>query len=254
MIELRKDKDRNKLNLYVDDIWSKGASINVDYYYDKEKGQSVLTGKNFWLRLRDEQTSKLLLPHLFSDLPHFRHLGFIVDFDWTAIINYVRFFVNNNKSQPEYEIVFRLSPDFSKWKSLYNFADYVFTFQKILENSEQKNVKISRVSRSEFAVTFFENPKFAKIGDVIDYYEKILKKWHIQTEESLLINFHSDEILASFNFPDEIKVPCKQYLEYFATFLKDLGLNATANLKEEAGKVLFSVTPTDDIEALDKIR
>ena len=47
---------------------------------------------------------------------------------------------------------------------------------------------------------------------------------------------------------------CKQYLEYFAQFLKDLGINATSNLNEEAGKVLFSVTPTDDKEALDKIR
>ncbi len=58
----------------------------------------------------------------------------------------------------------------------------------------------------------------------------------------------------NFDFPIELKVFCKQYLEYFAQFLQDLGINATSNLKEEAGKVLFSVTPTDDVEALDKIR
>lgn len=58
----------------------------------------------------------------------------------------------------------------------------------------------------------------------------------------------------SFIFPDEIKIHCEQYLLYFAQFLQDLGIKATSNLKEEAGKVLFSVTPTDDFEALDKIR
>ena len=50
-----------------------------------------------------------------------------------------------------------------------------------------------------------------------------------------------------------MKIACEQYLLYFAQFLQDLGINATSNLKEEAGKVLFSVTPTDDVEALDKI-
>lgn len=57
-----------------------------------------------------------------------------------------------------------------------------------------------------------------------------------------------------FDFPIELRVSCEQYLLYFAQFLRDLGLNATSNVKEVAGKVLFSVTPTDDFEALDKIR
>lgn len=60
---------------------------------------------------------------------------------------------------------------------------------------------------------------------------------------------------ATFNFPEKLKIPCEQYLLYFAVFLRDLvGIDATSNLREEAGKVLFSVTPNDDIEALDKIR
>src|SRR5215213_4701390 len=54
--------------------------------------------------------------------------------------------------------------------------------------------------------------------------------------------------LFTFNFPEAVKIPCEQYLLYFATFLKDLGINAASNLQEEAGKVLFSVTPTEDIE------
>ncbi len=57
-----------------------------------------------------------------------------------------------------------------------------------------------------------------------------------------------------FEFPNEISSACKQYLLYFTQFLQDIGINATSSLKEDAGKVLFSVTPTDNSEALDKIR
>jgi hypothetical protein len=81
----------------------------------------------------------------------------------------------------------------------------------------------------------------------------------IQTHEEVIRNFIEQEkignIYTIFKFPEEFKVSCEQYLLYFAQFLRDLGINATSNLQEEgAGKVLFAVTPTDDIEALDKIR
>ena len=57
-----------------------------------------------------------------------------------------------------------------------------------------------------------------------------------------------------FNFPEEVRVPCEQYLLYFAQFLRDLGVNADTALTHEAGQVLFTVTPEDKEQALDKIR
>ena len=83
--------------------------------------------------------------------------------------------------------------------------------------------------------------------------EAKIRKFCELTKIKFLEN-HKPNILSVFNFPAEIKISCEQYLLYFAQFLQDLGINATSNLKEEAGKVLFSVTPTDDVEALDKIR
>jgi DNA-binding winged helix-turn-helix (wHTH) protein len=63
-----------------------------------------------------------------------------------------------------------------------------------------------------------------------------------------------NSIEISFDFPPEVKVPCEQYLLYFVQFLKDLGVEATADLRHEAGSVLFSVTPADKETALDNIR
>jgi hypothetical protein len=73
-------------------------------------------------------------------------------------------------------------------------------------------------------------------------------------EQRIVVEGNKNSIGIIFDFPIEIKEPCEQYLIYFTKFLKDSGINAASNLKEEAGKVLFSVTPKDDVEALDKIR
>lgn len=64
----------------------------------------------------------------------------------------------------------------------------------------------------------------------------------------------SPQFTTTFDFPEQLKIPCEQYLLYFATFLRDLGIKAVSNIEEEAGKVLFSVIPVDDAEALDKVR
>ena len=57
-----------------------------------------------------------------------------------------------------------------------------------------------------------------------------------------------------FEFPEAVKTSCEQYLLYFTDFLKDVGIEASASLTEEAGSVLFSVTPADRDEALENIR
>jgi hypothetical protein len=59
---------------------------------------------------------------------------------------------------------------------------------------------------------------------------------------------------ASDRFPPAIRTACEQYLLYFVQFLEDLGVSATAEIKEDAKRVLFSVTPTDGCAALQQIR
>jgi CheY-like chemotaxis protein len=63
-----------------------------------------------------------------------------------------------------------------------------------------------------------------------------------------------ESIAVLFDFPEEVRVPCEQYLLYFGQFLRDLGVHATSDLSHEAGQVLFTVTPTDSRTALDKVR
>ena len=68
------------------------------------------------------------------------------------------------------------------------------------------------------------------------------------------IKYPKKKLIIPFDFPDEIKTACKQYLIYFSQFLADLGINAKTNLREETEKVLFEVIPEDGEEAIQNIR
>lgn len=63
-----------------------------------------------------------------------------------------------------------------------------------------------------------------------------------------------ESVAVLFDFPEDVRVPCEQYLLYFGQFLRDLGVQSTSDLSHEAGQVLFTVTPTDSHTALDKVR
>ncbi len=57
-----------------------------------------------------------------------------------------------------------------------------------------------------------------------------------------------------FSFPSHIRTAAQQYLLYFVQFLADLGIDATAEIREHAHGILFSVTPTEGRDALSRIR
>src|SRR5207248_1798988 len=91
------------------------------------------------------------------------------------------------------------------------------------------------------------------------YYENFLEEMVKQRTEEYkkryeeLAGQRANSVVMSFDFPEEIKVPCEQYLIYFAQFLKDLGVEANTSLTHEAGQVLYTVTPINKHQALDKI-
>jgi len=96
--------------------------------------------------------------------------------------------------------------------------------------------------------------KDLSIGEQISNFLTEVRSCHEKTVEILLNPSEGDSLNVLLEFPEEVKVYCEQYLVYFVQFLKDLGVEASSDIKHEAGKVLFSVTPIDKDEALDKIR
>lgn len=172
----------------------------------------------------------------------------------------VNAFIFLNHGFEKFFIDFQLIPNFSFWKRNYSFVEYRELFLNILlEKFAEWEILVSLNDDgykefTDIKLTFSHKFENKIINQELSRYEKALEKIHTETIETLNQANYKNSIKTLFNFPNELKIPCEQYLLYFAQFLQDRGINTTSNLTEEAGKVLFSVTPTDDIEALDKIR
>jgi hypothetical protein len=181
-----------------------------------------------------------------------------VDFEfnyWTKIDEFdvhLEISCSTKKQNVSFDIV----PKLPFWSEPYSFADYQTEFHTNLEKQPISFFPSNNKYKEFSMLCIFTTHEFSSksIRENLSEHIKILTNVHVITKKKLKLNFYHSSIISVFNFPEGLKIPCEQYLLYFAQFLQDLGINATSNLKEEAGKVLFSVTPTDDIEALDKIR
>jgi hypothetical protein len=153
-------------------------------------------------------------------------------------------------------LTLKSTPSLLTWG--YSFSFYLF-WEEFKSTWLYENSSVGVIKDLDFEDLSLELEITIKISDNIiqkhiDSYIQLFEKCFKSVALKLSQTKSNNEILTSFTFPEELKRSCEQYLVYFATFLQDLGINATSNLTEEAGKVLFSVTPTDDKEALDKIR
>ncbi len=172
------------------------------------------------------------------------------NFDWILEIELLHLVERYNPC-----IRFRIIPKFAFWKNNYSFVEFKNLFTDILLEHfiELEFLKESQSFNEldEMVFVAYKSCEDFSLRQEIEKYVNALEKVYFETSELLKTEKH---ILSAFNFPKDLKIPCEQYLLYFAQFLSDLGINATSDLQEESGKVLFSVMPTDDFEALDKIR
>lgn len=104
-----------------------------------------------------------------------------------------------------------------------------------------------------FSLEFIYSSSKVTIADELARISSIIRPIHEEIVRLITSQNTGQSISLSFDFREEIKVPCEQYLLYFTQFLKDLGVEASTALTHEAGQVLFTVTPTDKHQALDRI-
>lgn len=154
------------------------------------------------------------------------------------------------------------------WKRLWSIAEYRTVFLGLMKERNLTNGlrTLSGFSRMDVFVPeddeddyyidmLFPVQDTRKVIDVeIRGYSELLTDLHNRTNDILLSRIRSESVVLQFDFPEDVRVACEQYLLYFVQFLKDLGVDATAELQHYAGEVLFAVTPKDKTDALDKIR
>lgn len=119
-------------------------------------------------------------------------------------------------------------------------ADFTFSFFSFEENGLSVGKSLMPTEETLAAMT---EPVFVECKVILE-----------QAFAEIERNASRGEILASFEFPEGLQTACEQYLMYFSQFLRDLGIRASSKISEDAGQVMFSVSPTDGDEALTRIR
>lgn len=152
-----------------------------------------------------------------------------------------------------FKIGFYKRIDSMDWKKPWSIKEFFLELKQI---SKLVEVQISSNDpiMDLYDITFPVEDINARIEDEIQRCAEELHALEVAANASLTAKVRTNAVVTYFDFPEAVKVPCEQYLLYFVQFLKDVGVSATAELQEDAGRVLFAVTPDDDQEALENIR
>lgn len=254
MFGLIKDIEKDYFNIYIGDTTF--FSSNAYYHGDQidEPTQFVA---------RDKEVAEIFLRCTLKDFGQFEYIALKNIIDWLEFedVVYISFDKEQLKKRKQLKQIYNIKllmniiPILALWHKGYSFFDYfvrfeeIFNMNKALDGKIILNTENNPLIEISFDISISSSQKIAHLlSNYIDELNDINKQVKLELKS------REYSIITAFIFPKELKAVCEQYLLYFAQFLHDLGINATSNLNEEAGKVLFSVTPTDDIEALDKIR
>jgi len=139
------------------------------------------------------------------------------------------------------------------WNEVFSIVEYVGDFIALLKHN-QIPYEAEESPAFGFSIVFrVDDPDSTVESEFLKHQEEV-QSLHNEIVSSLRSKRHRQTVSMFFDFPEEVKVACEQYLLYFGQFLKDLGVSVDTALTHEAGEVLFTVKPTDEKVALDKIR
>ncbi|ALF54938.1 hypothetical protein ACX27_22300 [Nostoc piscinale CENA21] len=157
-----------------------------------------------------------------------------------------------------FKFIFGFGFIIGNWKQLWSMPEHGEEFISVLNYKCLTGYEWERWYDEHilggFAVSFkIKNPSLP-IQTELEEILSVLEQIHEKTITNLTLKAQSNAVVVKFNFPDEVKVACEQYLLYFVQFLHDIGIEATAELKEQAESILFSVIPKNKEEALENIK
>jgi hypothetical protein len=143
------------------------------------------------------------------------------------------------------------------WATPLSQAEFLIeVYRKLIRHYEVTIVEESTANPVNNAVSIrcpIKNPEATIEAEISTFREQIQKVLD-QAVAYISQTFDREPLAVFFDFPEPIKIACEQYLLYFGQFLNDLGVSATTSLTHQMGQVLFTVTPTNREEALDRIK
>lgn len=240
------------------------VSAKFDLFIDGEQLPKVyVTGSkskfeelSFEIYTKDIYSGAKLLLQKLADLPKIGYFSVPIKFELLDFETFITIYQDADSSKLP-EINFYFDAKLLLWNQVYSFSEFEENLFTVIEENKDNKIEIKIYNSQEetkFVVGTLHNfGNLSLIEELSPFIEKS-RQVYLKAKQKTVQGKSIKSVTGYFDFPENLKTPCEQYLLYFAQFLHDLGINATSNLKEEAGKVLFSVTPTNDVKALDKIR
>jgi hypothetical protein len=262
MIKIIKGDDiTHSHKLFIDGVRMDQALITFDPATD-----------HFTLALHDHETITNLISHQILDIPPKTIFGLTMTVKWASDFN--MFLISNLNVDDGVVFIFRFiyRTDTEEWDRPYSFLEFA---GRIEDNLVKSGIWRAFGSILQTDSSYIHEIKFFNIKQyeiIADQMTRCLHAIHNSRENvtrDLRLAYRllrpaldsgdnpkegTDHVSITFDFPESVRVPCEQYLLYFAQFLQDLGVKATSDLKHDAGQVLFTVTPANPEEALEKIR
>jgi len=179
------------------------------------------------------------------------------EYQWNSFLTAVEFYFKEFRSAAAGTIRFKFDADSEEWRNPYSVGDYGRALSAAALNHN------SGIRYYQEDLEFFGNG-FGLECDITSLESTVqqeIARWSLglrrisDTAMELVLKVaRQSSVVTLFDFPPPVKSACEQYLAYFAQFLSDLGISVESEIKEEAGRVLFSVTPKDGSAALGRIR
>jgi hypothetical protein len=156
------------------------------------------------------------------------------------------------------KVEFEMNPDWEVWAKPYSISQYARVLKEVVKESRLAGVSYFETDREMISNGFGIRCRIkvgnSKAGVEVNRCAGILKTVCEVVEKRLIEAARENSVSTFFHFPLGVKTSCEQYLLYFVQFLEDLGISANAEIKEDAQRVLFSVTPLDGPSALEQVR
>lgn len=224
----------------------------------KAKSFYISDGKDkIWIRIYDSEISDQILDVFIDEIPtEINRLKLYYPLNFNEYFEDILLDKNYDKKEFK-DIGFTLSWDFEKWKNPYSIEEFALAFSQIASDYVEEGVswvQDDEVISNGCEIRFDLFDKKQTIRSEVEKNLLILREMTERVYASLVKKLNIDSVVSLFDFPESIQVACEQYLIYFVEFLKNIGINATADIAHQAGKVLFSVTPVSKEIALDQIR
>jgi hypothetical protein len=240
----------------ADEYYSLILLVNGELIPDSEVHHS--DGNRVYAHLNNVGTTHVLAPYTLRELQtHFVHLRFPRHSPFPDLHTSATLILDDDENPGMYlQATYRVF--MQEWAGPWSIADYDRAISLALTAKAESRIALDDDSFSKEDGLWRFNCILDDPGATA---ESVLERWLPITDEiirqaqaTLTAEIDRDTLVTLFDFPQHVSTACEQYLLYFVQFLRDLGIEAGASITHEARQVLFSVTPTEGAEALDRIR